>query len=192
MIPHLGSTAPPRLRRLRRTDRAPQRPERPESVSRFSRARSVRISAARWYRSSRSFSSALLMTLPTPAAVQDSDAPGAAGAWFSIASKITAEVLPRKGRCASRHFVEHRAKREQVRPRVQFFASRLLRRHVSHRAQRRAGAGQVSRRIVVAVELPTPRPLRPPFGCLTLAKPKSRILACPRFVTKMFAGLMSR
>ena len=27
---------------------------------------------------------------------------------------------------------------------------------------------------------------------LTLASPKSRILACPRWVTKMFAGLMSR
>ena len=31
-------------------------------------------------------------------------------------------------------------------------------------------------------------------GCCasTFANPKSRIFACPRFVTKMFAGLMSR
>src|ERR1700691_1015245 len=27
---------------------------------------------------------------------------------------------------------------------------------------------------------------------VTFARPKSRIFACPRFVTKMFAGLMSR
>ena len=27
---------------------------------------------------------------------------------------------------------------------------------------------------------------------MTFASPKSRILACPRLVTKMFAGLMSR
>ena len=27
---------------------------------------------------------------------------------------------------------------------------------------------------------------------VTFASPKSRILACPRLVTKMFAGLMSR
>ena len=27
---------------------------------------------------------------------------------------------------------------------------------------------------------------------MTLAKPKSRTLACPRLVTKMFAGLISR
>ena len=30
------------------------------------------------------------------------------------------------------------------------------------------------------------------FGFATLANPKSRIFTCPRFVTKMFAGLMSR
>ena len=30
------------------------------------------------------------------------------------------------------------------------------------------------------------------LGCITLASPKSSTLACPRLVTKMFAGLMSR
>src|SRR5205814_10442870 len=32
----------------------------------------------------------------------------------------------------------------------------------------------------------------PRFDALTFARPKSRILACPRSVTKIFAGLMSR
>jgi hypothetical protein len=31
-----------------------------------------------------------------------------------------------------------------------------------------------------------------PFARLTLANPKSKIFACPRFVTKIFPGLMSR
>src|SRR6266478_6429192 len=49
-----------------------------------------------------------------------------------------------KGRPARRHFVQNRAKREQVRSRIQFFPSRLLRRHVSHCAYRGAGACQQS------------------------------------------------
>src|ERR1700687_937153 len=49
-----------------------------------------------------------------------------------------------KGHPASRHFVQNRAKREQVRSRIQFFPSRLLRRHVSHCAYRGAGACQQS------------------------------------------------
>jgi hypothetical protein len=34
--------------------------------------------------------------------------------------------------------------------------------------------------------------LEEPVAAVTFARPKSRILACPRLVTKIFAGLMSR
>ena len=48
-----------------------------------------------------------------------------------------------EGQRAGGHFIEHRAEREQIGTGVQFFPSRLLRRHVSDGAERRAGAGQV-------------------------------------------------
>ena len=60
-----------------------------------------------------------------------------------IASNITAEVSPRKGSVPGRHLVEHRAKRKQVGAGIQFFAARLLRRHISDRAERSTRAGQV-------------------------------------------------
>ena len=95
--------------------------------------------------------------------------------------------------CPGRHFVEHRTEREQIRAGVQFLGSHLLRRHVGHRAQRRARTGQVL--------LAHRRRLRRSAAAfwlaeladgVTFASPKSRILACPRLVTKMLAGLMSR
>ena len=69
--------------------------------------------------------------------------------------------------------------------------ARLLRRHVGHRAQRRARTGQV---LLVAWPRSAccPTWLADSIGICILASPKSRILACPRSVTKMFAGLMSR
>ncbi len=48
-----------------------------------------------------------------------------------------------EGPSAGRHLIEHGAKREQVRARVQFFASSLLRRHVGHRTHRHAWAGEM-------------------------------------------------
>ena len=42
---------------------------------------------------------------------------------FRMASKIIAEVSPRKGSAPGRHLVEHHAKREQIAARVQFLAS---------------------------------------------------------------------
>jgi hypothetical protein len=48
--------------------------------------------------------------------------------------------------------------------------------------------------LFVTVVCPADRAALPgsPIGCVTFANPKSRILACPRLVTKMLAGLMSR
>ena len=76
----------------------------------------------------------------------------------------------RKRQAPRAHLVEHRAEAEQVRARVEVFPTRLFRRHVGHRAQRRARAGEVA----------------------SFARPKSRIFAWPRVVIKIFAGFMSR
>ena len=70
------------------------------------------------------------------------------------------------------------------------FALRLLRRHVGHRAQRRARAGQVLL-VHCRSHVGSTGSLDDCAGA-TFARPKSRILAWPRSVTKMFAGLMSR
>ena len=88
------------------------------------------------------------------------------------------------------HLVENRAEREQVGAGIKFFPGGLLRRHVGDRAHGGARAGQMDlahyrRRIT---QRTSARRVREP----TLASPKSRILACPRLVTKIFAGLMSR
>ena len=118
---------------------------------------------------------------------------GGTGARFRIASKMTRRTFATERQRARRHLVEHRAEREQVRARVQFLGPHLLRRHVGDRAHRRARTGQVllvidRRRCVRRCDL---RSTHWPVG-VTLASPKSRILAWPRLVTKMFAGLMSR
>ena len=54
-----------------------------------------------------------------------------------IASKMSAGSCPGKGGVARGHLVQHHAEAEQVRPRVDFFRPRLLRRHVGHRPHRR-------------------------------------------------------
>jgi hypothetical protein len=57
-----------------------------------------------------------------------------------MASKITAEVRPEKA--ARDELVEHDAKGEEIRPRVEVLAPRLLRRHVGHGPQRHSRAAQ--------------------------------------------------
>ena len=102
------------------------------------------------------------------------------------------ELSPRKGNVPGRHLVEHGAEREQIGARVQLFRPRLLRRHVGDRAQRRARTGQV---LLVHASGRVAPTLPGSTNCaagVTFASPKSRILACPRLVTKMLAGLMSR
>src|SRR5271169_2945127 len=41
------------------------------------------------------------------------------------------------------HLIEDGSKREQIAPCIQFLRSRLLRRHISHGAERRTGAGEM-------------------------------------------------
>ena len=51
-------------------------------------------------------------------------------------------VSSRKCALTGRHLVEHAAEREQIRPRVEHLAARLLRRHVGDRTDVRARSGQ--------------------------------------------------
>src|SRR5450759_4799517 len=69
----------------------------PEVVSRFSRFKSARSSAADWQRMSRSFSRALLMIRSSSAGTSGFSRTGATGPYSRIALKISAEVSPRKG-----------------------------------------------------------------------------------------------
>ncbi len=84
-------------------------------------------------------------------------------------------------------------KEEEVGAGVEIFAENLFGRHVRNGAQGGAGTGELMESTpmvasVSAVRVVPARVLR----LLTLARPKSKILAWPRLVTKMLAGLMSR
>ena len=131
--------------------------------------------------------------VPVRPARRDSAARAAVGARFRMASKMSAEVSPRNGSVPGRHLVQHRAEGKQIGARIQFLALGLLRRHVGHRAQRRPGTGQVllARSCRLRVRCRNAGSTNCCSG-VTFASPKSRILACPRLVTKMLAGLMSR
>src|SRR5262249_43909880 len=91
-----------------------------------------------------------------------------------------------------RHLVKNSTKREQICSRIQFLGADLFGRHVRNGSDCRF-PGVVSCFSNVTVDdavAPAPRTsLR--MG-ITFANPKSKILACPRAVTKIFAGLMSR
>ena len=69
----------------------------PDLQSRFSRRNSDFMSEACWKRSSRSFSSARLMTSSSFGGRSGLSRTGATGARFRMASKITPEVSPRNG-----------------------------------------------------------------------------------------------
>src|SRR5215469_1531549 len=69
----------------------------PELESRFRRFKSARISAALWQRTSRSFSRALLIIRSNSDGISGFTLLGGAGVLFRIASKIAADVSPRKG-----------------------------------------------------------------------------------------------
>ncbi len=52
-------------------------------------------------------------------------------------------TLAPEGQRARRHLVQHRAEGKQIAPRIQLLRARLLRRHISDRAERGTGTGQV-------------------------------------------------
>ena len=72
---------------------------------------------------------------------------GASGARFMMASKMIPEVSPRNGTSSGCHLVQDDAERKQVGAGIERLAPHLLRRHVSHRAQRRARTGEVLLRV---------------------------------------------
>src|SRR5260370_7971964 len=72
---------------------------RPESVSRCSRFRSARSSAATWYRTSRSFSNALFSMRSNSTGRLGFKVTGEIGAWRKILSKLTALVPPGNELC---------------------------------------------------------------------------------------------
>ena len=71
-----------------------------------------------------------------------------------------------EGHAAGGHLVEHRAERKQVRTRVERLAARLLGGHVGHRAEGRAGVGQLvlGHRRHVGFPGPGDEPRRPELG----------------------------
>ena len=96
-----------------------------------------------------------------------------------------AVLSPRNGNVPGGHLIEDSAKGEQISARIQFLGPRLLRRHIGDGAERRAGTGQVlliQSSDVFAEAIWLDELL---VGA-TFASPKSRILACPRLVTKIW------
>ena len=89
-----------------------------------------------------------------------------------------------EGGTAREHLVEHCAEREDVGAVIGGFATHLFRRHVAGRSQHVAGAGRGRGAECVTVAF-WAEPL-------SLARPKSRILARPSAVTKMLSGFRSR
>ncbi len=116
---------------------------------------------------------------------------GAAGALCRMESNRAAECLAAEWERAGGHLVKYGAEGEKVGAAIEFLAQRLLGRHVGDRAERGAWAGEVLLIQRPAVASSRTVSVRPAIG-VSLASPKSRILAWPRLVMKMLAGLMSR
>ena len=60
---------------------------------------------------------------------------------IQYAVEDNARGIAAKRQSPRRHFVQDDAEGKQIRARIEFPAAHLLRRHISHRAQRRAGTG---------------------------------------------------
>ena len=169
-------------------------PDRPLSVSLFKRCRSARISAAPWYRSVRSFSSALSMIRSSSGGKSGFSRTAGTGARFKIASEITPGLSPRKGSVpVAISYSTAPNENKSVR------ASRSFARACSGDMYATvpsvaARTGQMFRGDAAAAFFRWRRPAsnERPARQRYFANPKSRIFACPRLVTKIFAGLMSR
>ena len=160
----------------------------PDSRSRFTRWRSARMSAAVWYRSWRSFSSALAMIRSSSGGISAFNSIGACGSPIENGVEDHGRGVARERPLPGCHLVEHDAKREQVGASVQVLAARLLGGHVGDGSEGHALVVSVSESGRVGGTSSRPAAVRP----MGFARPKSSIFACPRVVTKMLAGLMSR
>ena len=124
------------------------------------------------------------------------EADGRGGSTVEDAVENDAAGVPAEWERAGGHFVEDDAERKEVGTCVQFPAADLLGGHVGDGADGGAGAGEMLR---VKGELCLGLVGEGGGGTeslwcrdVILARPKSRILAWPRLVTKILAGLMSR
>ena len=70
------------------------------------------------------------------------DLPGRHGLPVQDGIEDEPGCAPRERMLARGHLVEHCPEGEQIRAAIEILAPHLLRRHVSHRPQRRAGAGE--------------------------------------------------
>ena len=167
-------TGPPRTRRLsfRTAPRAPRDRRRGRAPSRTVPRGSSPCSAAR--------------SAPDPAGTLLFVAERSGGSSRKIADIVSAAESPVERADAREHLVEDRPEGEQVRPLVRGLALHLLGRHVPERPhhdtrlRRRRGR----RRFVCGPLCPS--------GCVSFARPKSRIFTRPSFVTNRFSGFRSR
>ena len=105
------------------------------AAGRLAAARAVRISVAVAKRSSRFLCSALSTTLTSAAGVCGAQRRTGNGSLCTTWNSTLGVVSASNGLWSGQQFVEHRARREQVRAPVHAVAERLLRRHVVRRAE---------------------------------------------------------
>ena len=111
----------------------------PDSASRWETASDLTaIPEACWYRSSRSFSSALLIRPPACAVSRDSGAPPVARSSIQYCFEDESRCIAPKRCRVPVAIVHHRTEGEQVGTGIQLFTLGLLRRHISHGAHHRA------------------------------------------------------
>ena len=160
-----------------------------EPESRCRRRRSVRKSAAVWYRMVRSFSSDLLMMRSSSCGTSGLMRTGATGARFRMASNTAAEVEPEKAwRPVAISYSTTPSEKISVRE------SRSLPRVCSGDMYATVPTAMPGLVRLAPSKVTPPDSVRPslPGTAMIFARPKSRIFVWPRSVRKIFAGLMSR
>ena len=94
-----------------------------DSVSRFSRFKSVRSSAADWQRVSRSFSNALLMIRSSSAGTSGFSPHRSYRRSIQYGFEHHCGRIASKRKCSGTHLVQNHTEREQVSAGVEFLAS---------------------------------------------------------------------
>ena len=136
---------------------------------------------------SRFFSSVLTMMPPVPRACP-SELPRRRRVVVQNGDERQRRRGFQKGRPAGHHLVEHHAEREEI-VRASSSSPRACSGDMYATVPRQGPDWSAAR----PQPWGTPKSrYRPAAEDVTLARPKSMILACPREVTKMFAGLISR